>query len=196
MEKQYDNECKSLGVMIDVSRNGVMKVEELKRFALIVKEMGYDNIGLYMEDTYEITGEPYFGHLRGRYSKAELKEINDYMKSIGMIAIPYIQTLAHLKTLFQWNEYKDIKDINDILLVDDPKTYALIDKMFSTLRECFDTEKINIGMDEAFMVGLGKYAKTHGYPKDKVAVLYGHLTKVLAIAKKYVYAFTLVALMK
>ena len=185
MEKQYNNESKSLGVMIDVSRNGVIKVEELKSFALIVKEMGYNNIGLYMEDIYEITEEPYFGHLRGRYSKAELKEINDYMKSIGMVIVPYIQTLAHLKTLFQWSEYKDIKDINDILLVDEPKTYELIDKMFANLRDCFDTDKINIGMDEAFMVGLGKYSKTHGYPDDKVAVLYKHLKKVLIIAQKY-----------
>lgn len=36
-----------------------------------------------MEATYEIRGEPYFGHLRGRYSKDELKQINAHAKRIG-----------------------------------------------------------------------------------------------------------------
>ena len=82
--------------MLDASRNGVLKTEEIKRFIDRVKIMGYDTVGIYMEDVYEIDGEPYFGHLRGRYSKAELKEINAYAKAAGMNVLPCIQTLAHL----------------------------------------------------------------------------------------------------
>ena len=133
--------------MLDVSRDGVMKVEEVKRYAGIIKKMGYNALGLYMEDVYEIEDEPYFGHLRGRYSKNELKDINDYCKSIGITAIPYIQTLAHLEGIFKWVEYQNVRDIANILLVGEEKTYELIEKMFRTLRDCFDTEKINIGMD-------------------------------------------------
>ena len=47
--------------MLDVSRDGVMKVEEVKRYAGIIKKMGYNALGLYMEDVYEIEDEPYFG---------------------------------------------------------------------------------------------------------------------------------------
>lgn len=116
----------SVGVMIDCSRNAVMKVSRIKEFAFILKNMGYGNIGLYMEDKYEIAEEPYFGHLRGRYTKTEIKEINEYVNSIGMKFIPYIQTLAHLKTIFQWEKFQSVKDINDILLVGEEKTYDLI----------------------------------------------------------------------
>ena len=65
-----------LGVMLDCSRNAVMKAEELKKFILILKKLGYNCLQLYTEDTYEIEGEPQFGYRRGKYSKAELKEID------------------------------------------------------------------------------------------------------------------------
>ena len=117
-----------LAVMLDASRNGVLKTEEIKRFIDRIKMMGYDTIGIYMEDVYEIEGEPYFGHLRGRYSKAELKEINAYAKAAGIDVLPCIQTLAHLHGMFRWRQYADIRDTDDILLIDEPKTYALIEK--------------------------------------------------------------------
>lgn len=185
------NKDKMLCAMIDVSRNGVMKVEQVERFAKTIREMGYNAIGLYMEDVYEIDGEPYFGHLRGRYSKSELKRINDYCKNIGITAIPFIQTLAHLNGIFKWREYSDINDISDILLIDDEKTYALIDKMFATMRCCFDSERINIGMDEAWSVGLGKYLAKHGIVKNRVELIYKHLIKVLEIARKYKFKCTM-----
>ena len=176
---------KFLTVMLDMSRNGPLKVETIKHFADIAKKMGYNAVGLYMEDVYEIDGEPYFGHLRGRYTKAELKEVNSYLKSIDMTAIPYIQTLAHIGSIFQWSEYSPLRDTRDILLIDEPRTYELIDKMFATMRECFDTDQINIGMDEAGQVGLGSYLHKHGYKENRVELLYHHLQKVLEIAKKY-----------
>ena len=52
------------GVMLDMSRNAVMKPSEVKQFADIIKSFGYNMIQLYTEDTYEIYGEPYFGYLR------------------------------------------------------------------------------------------------------------------------------------
>lgn len=180
-----ENKNLSLGVMVDCSRNAVMNISRLKEFALILKEMGYDNVGLYMEDTYEISNEPYFGHLRGRYTISELKEINSYLRSIGIKFIPYIQTLAHVKTIFQWEKYHQIKDINDIMLVGEEKTYDLIDKMFASLRSCIDGDEIHIGMDEAFLVGLGEYLKRNGYKQNRTDILIEHLEKVSLIAKKY-----------
>lgn len=176
---------RTLCVMLDLSRDGVMKVSEIKKYAKIIKKMGYNALGLYMEDVYEIEGEPYFGHLRGRYSKAELKEINDFCKSIGVTAIPFIQTLAHLEGIFKWSEYENIRDIANIMLVGEDRTYELIDKMFKTMRDCFDTDMINIGMDEAPMMGRGAYLDKHGYPDNVQKLLYEHLVKVSEIADKY-----------
>ena len=35
--------------------------------------MGYTEIYLYMEDTYQLEQYPFFGYLRGAFSKEELK---------------------------------------------------------------------------------------------------------------------------
>ena len=131
---------KNLGIMVDSSRNAVMSLPQLKLFMDRISKMGYNQIYLYMEDVYEIEGEPYFGHFRGRYSQAELKEIDDYAYSKGMELIPCIQTLAHFNQLMQWPKYTKIRDIDDSLLVGEDATYEFIDKLICNLHKCLRTD--------------------------------------------------------
>lgn len=179
------NEYTHFGVMLDCSRNAVMKVSEVKRLIDCLQKMGYNTLQLYTEDTYEMDGEPYFGYLRGRYTVKELQEIDDYANGKGIELIPCVQTLAHFTNLVRHRlAYGEIIDVNDILLIDEPKTYELIEKIFQTLSKAFRSRLINIGMDEAHMVGLGKYLDKHGY-QDRFGILLRHLNKVVEIAKKY-----------
>lgn len=172
------------GTMIDCSRNGVMKVEAVKNWIDITADMGYNTVMLYIEDTYEVNNNPYFGYGRGRYSKQELKEIDAYAVKNGMEFIPCIQTLAHLNAIVNWSVYKDMVDCNDILLVGDERVYTLIDNMFSSLSECISSRHINIGMDEAHMIARGKYYDLHG-DCDRTKLLVEHIQRVSKIAKKY-----------
>lgn len=173
-----------LSVMLDCSRNAVMNINALKKYIDILAKFGYNSLMLYTEDTYEIKGEPYFGYLRGRYSHDELKEIDCYAASKGIELIPCIQTLAHLNAIFRWTTYAEINDCNDILLLEDEKTYQLIDKMFETLSECFTSRIVNVGMDEAHMMGLGKYLDKHGY-QNRHQIFLKHLDRVVEISTKY-----------
>ena len=172
------------GVMMDVSRNGVMKVSQVKRMIDYLQKMGYNSLELYCEDTYEIEDEPYFGYMRGRYTGTEIKEIDAYAKERGIELIPCIQTLGHFSNLVRHEVYQNIVDVNDILLVGEPATYTLIEKIFKTLSENFTSRNVNIGMDEAHLVGLGKYLDQHGY-RNRFDILVEHLEKVAEIAKKY-----------
>lgn len=174
---------KHFGVMLDCSRNAVMKVEKLKYLIDCLRKMEYNTLELYMEDTYELEGELHFGYLRGRYSKSEIKEIDAYAKEHGIELIPCIQTLAHF-TAIDERVYADMIDMGDVLLVDEPKTYAFIEKIFKTLSESFTSRNVNIGMDEALMLGRGKYLDKYG-ACNKTEVLLRHLKKVAAIAEKY-----------
>ena len=174
----------TFGVMIDMSRNAVMSLDGLKRFLPLLKKMGYNCVMLYTEDTYEVDGEPYFGYMRGRYSKTEMKEIDDFADGLGMTVIPCIQTLAHLNAIFRWGEFP--RDCDDILLTDDERTYELIDRMLSTLSGCFKSGKIHIGMDEAHMLGRGRHLDIHGYETVN-DIMKRHLARVCEIAEKYGY---------
>ncbi len=172
------------GVMLDVSRNAVMSVDGLKRFICVLEKLGYNCLQLYMEDTYEIAEEPLFGHLRGRYTKQELREIDEFAKNHSIELMPCIQTLAHLNQLFKFPKYNEVKDIADILLVGEEKTYTLIERMFKNLAGAFSTRKIHIGMDEAHFLGLGKYLDRNGY-RERFDILLEHLNRVCEIAEKY-----------
>ena len=176
--------AKRFGVMLDMSRNAVMKPEQVKELAVVLKKMGYNMIQLYMEDTYEIPEEPYFGYLRGKYTQDELREIVSFCDSLGVEVIPCMQTLAHLNQMFKWKTYSSVNDTAAILLVDEEKTYELIENMFRSLRECFTTDRIHIGMDEAHMLGRGKYQDKHGY-ENRFDILRRHLERVIALAEKY-----------
>ena len=172
------------GVMVDCSRNSVMNVRSVKKLIDLLSAMGYNTIQLYTEDTYEVNNEPYFGYLRGRYSKSELKEIDAYAASKQMELIPCVQTLAHIDKIFRWAPYAPIRDCHDILLVGNERVYELIDNIFSTLAECFTSRNVNIGMDEAHMLGLGRYLDEHGY-KNRHDIMLEHLKRVSEIAEKY-----------
>ena len=74
----------TFGVMIDMSRNAVMSIAGLRRFLPLPKKMGYNCVMLYTEDTYEVDNEPYFGYMRGRYTKAEMKEIDEFAENLGI----------------------------------------------------------------------------------------------------------------
>ena len=174
------------GVMIDCSRNAVPNLQALKRFIEILAKMGYNCVMLYTEDTYEIPSEPFFGYKRGKYTIEELREIDDYADSLGVEMIPCIQTLAHVNALMRWERFRKLRDCNDILLAGDERTYALIDAMFDSLSKSLRSRKIHIGMDEAHMVGLGKYLDRNGY-HNRHEILLAHLNRVCEIARQYGY---------
>ncbi|MBR5529816.1 MAG: beta-N-acetylhexosaminidase, partial [Oscillospiraceae bacterium] len=136
---------KTLGIMLDCSRNAVMKPEQVMEFANLAAGMGYNMLMLYTEDTYELEGDPYFGYMRGRYTREELRAIDTHCQNIGMELIPCIQVLAHMNQLKYMDDYSLMYDCNDILMVGEERVYQLINKMFDTLEACFTTRRAHIG---------------------------------------------------
>lgn len=182
--KKYKASFKNTGLMLDVARNAVPKIETLKKYILILASMGYNFLELYLEDLFEVENEPKFGYMRGKYSTKDLKELDDFAFEYGIEIIPAIQTLAHLDAIFKHEEYGEIHDIDDILLPENDRTYLLIDNMLKTVSKTFRSKTVNIGMDEAWKLGLGNFLKINGY-KDRTDIMKTHLKKVNELCKKY-----------
>lgn len=186
----YDICFERFGTMLDCSRNAVMNMNGIKKWIDITADLGYNTLLLYTEDTYEVEGEPYFGYMRGRYTRKELKEIDSYAAAKKMELIPCIQTLAHLNAITRWPAYQPHVDTDDILLAGDEAVYELIDRMFATISECFTSRTVNIGMDEAHMIGRGKYYDLHG-DDDRSRILIEHIKRVSKIGKKYGFSLVM-----
>lgn len=180
---QYRN-YEKLGYMIDVARNAVPKIETLKKMAFYLAVLGYNRLYIYLEDLFEVQDEPFFGYLRGRYTEQELKELDDYCAEWGLELVPCIQTLAHMNAIFKWPEYEKCCDTGDILLVNDERTNQLIYNMFKTISCIFRSKTLHVGMDEAHLVGRGKYLDKNGY-KTGYEVMAEHIKKVVEIAQPF-----------
>ncbi|MBQ1264582.1 MAG: beta-N-acetylhexosaminidase [Oscillospiraceae bacterium] len=172
------------GTMLDCSRNAVYTVQSVKKWVDLTSDLGYNTLMLFTADTYELDGHPYCGYLRGRYSNEEFKEISAYCDAKGMELIPCIQTLGHLEMLLRWPPYAPYADTDDTLLVEDERTYDLLDRMFAWAAEIFTSRTIMINLDEAYMLGRGKYYDLHG-PANRFQLLMDHLHRLDKIAKKH-----------
>jgi hexosaminidase len=172
------------GVMLDVSRNAVLKVDEVNGLLRTMAIMGLNVVMLYTEDTYEVPKYPYFGYMRGRYTEVELKACDEYADTFGIEMIPCIQTLAHLTMALKWGYATNIRDTADILLVGEPKTYQFIESMIEAASRPFKSKRIHIGMDEAHQLGLGRYLDLNGY-ENRFEIMNKHLSQVVSIAERH-----------
>ena len=79
---------KTRGIMLDCSRCAVMKPEYIKQWLRKLALLGYNMLMLYTKDTYKLTGEEYFGYLRGAYTVAELQDMIGVQNSDWMVGPP------------------------------------------------------------------------------------------------------------
>lgn len=181
-ESTYLENC---GMMYDGSQaNSILNVETCKKYMRILALMGFNTMMLYCEDTYKIEGEPHWSNMRPKYTPEDFKTLDDYAYSLGIELIPCIQVLGHLKEAMKKDGLRDICDTPAVLMVGNPKTYELIDKLIGTVAKCFRSKKIHVGMDEAFDLGLGFYLKKNGY-KSNYELMREHVAKISEITKKY-----------
>ncbi|MBQ9210647.1 MAG: family 20 glycosylhydrolase [Clostridia bacterium] len=171
------------GAMIDMSRNAVMKPEAVCRYIDHLSALGMNLLMLYTEDTVEVPGQPYFGYLRGRYTLQEMQQMDDYAAAMGVELIPCIQTLAHMKQFLQWPAAAGMGDIDDIYLIGEEKVYQLLETEIAALAKMVRSRRIHIGMDEAHMVGLGRYHDLNG-ETNRFQLLNQHLARVTEICEK------------
>ena len=173
-----------LSYMADVSRGGAMSIPAIQKMIRWLSAMGFNDMMLYMEDMFEVPEYPYFGYQRGRYTKAELKALVAYGKRFGITLTPCIQTLGHLRMPLMWNAHHSLKDSDEVLYVGSEATYQFIETLFQTVCECFETRRVNIGMDEAHTLGMGRRLRKEGYTK-KPELMTMHLAAVGKLCEKY-----------
>ena len=146
----------SCGWFVDVSQtNALPKISEYPEIMCRMALMGMNRLIIYMEDSFEVAEEPYFGYMRSRYSEEELKAIDDIGYSYGIEVFACIEGLSHLSTVLQWFPYSDIQEDNSTILVDNDKSYEFLGHLIDAATKPFRSNRIFILLDEAFGLGRG-----------------------------------------
>ena len=181
IRREYPYDFRTL--MIDSSRNGIIKESYLKKIMIKLALLGYNHVCLYTEDTFEVTGEPLWGYKRGRYTKQELKRIIAFAKSFGITMFPCIQTLAHLEHILKFPAYHNLRDNERVLNIRKKETYKLIQKTIDNAVEPYNTNLIHIGADETWGLGRG-HAFEINKKIDPRSMYLEHMNKVSEMCKK------------
>ena len=144
------------GLMVDASRNGVPHLESLEQRIVELALLGINQLTLYTEDTYEVTGHGLVGYMRGPYSKAELRRVVRFAKQFGIEMFPCIQTLAHLEQVLQYKRaYGALRDTASVLSVKAKGTRDFVAALLDSASEPYESRRIHIGMDEPWDLGRG-----------------------------------------
>lgn len=173
---------KTFGILFDCTRGNIVTVKSFKSWLRRLAMMGYNMAMIYVKDAYLLPDEPYFGYMRGAYSKAEIMEIDSYAQKLKIEMIASIQALGHVEPVLRWPAYDHVKDTNDVLLVDEPATYELLQKILTFWSEALSSRRIHLGMDETQTLGRGKFLDRNGY-ENPFTVYNRHLNKVCAICR-------------
>ncbi len=172
------------GVMMDCSNYHIISVEGAKRFFDYLAVMGYNMAMLYTEDTIKLDSRPYFGYMRGRYTKEELREMDDYAFDYGIEMIPCLECYGHMEKYLLWAEASDIRDTDEVLLAREPKTFEFLEELISTVSSCLRSKRIHIGMDEAHSMGKGKFLEKHGLV-DNNTIFDEYMTELCDICERH-----------
>ena len=143
------------GLMIDCSRGGIPSVPFLKRTAAHLSLLGLTHLGLYMEDTYPVPDQPFFGFGRGAFTPEEIRELDDFCAEMGIELFPCIQTLGHLEHVFKNPRFRPFSDGPRILNVISPDAREFLEHLIRSASAPFRSKRIHLGADEPWGLGHG-----------------------------------------
>ena len=181
---EEDDFFTELSTMIDASRCAVPTVKTMYKLIDRLALMGYSMAMLYTEDTVKLENRPYFGYMRGGYTKEELRAIDDYAYEYGIEIIPCLECYGHMEKYLIWGEAAPIKDTEKVLLAREEKTFTFLEELISSTSSCFRSKRIHIGMDEAWGMGRGKFMDKHGFV-EPFDIFNEYMERLIAITNKY-----------
>ncbi len=175
---------KTYGILFDCTRGNIITVKHFKHWLRRLALLGYNMAMIYTKDAYQVPGEPYFGYMRGAYSMEEIREIDAYAKKLNIEMIASIQALGHLEPVLRWPVYNEIRDTSSVILVDEPQSYELLEKMIKFWSDALSSRRIHLGMDETHDLGRGKFMDRNGY-ESPFDIYNRHLGRLCKMCEKF-----------
>lgn len=174
------NEFKVRGFHIDL-RVQIMKMPELKNFALKLSRNGINTIIMEWEATY-----PYEKHQvissKYAYSREEVKSFIAYCNSLNIDVIPLQQSFGHVEYILKNYRYKNLredpKEHSQVNPLKEDSCKALFSDLYKDMISLHTSKYFHIGGDETYLLGRSEASK------KKIALvgkgkLYGDYVKML-----------------
>ena len=153
MEFDVDISVDELGFKLDTSAGGMPTIEKLQDLLVSLSLYGYRTLLIYMEDTFVVENEPFFGYMQKRFTYEDFCALGNIAKSLGIEIIPSILLIDDIKSLGNWPAYSSMLKAPP----DTEEKYEMLHRILIAVSEPLKSRRIHINIGE----------KTHGYYVQK-----------------------------
>jgi hexosaminidase len=159
------------GVMLDVSRDKVPTMAQLRESVDLLASLKLNHLQLYTEHTFAYPGHEDVWKDWSPITPSELRELDGYCAARGIELAANQNCFGHLSGWLKKPGYQHLAEIEGnnpwyfhqwerrgpfSLCPIEPKAEAFIDELLGQLLPCLQSKLVNIGCDETFDVGWGR----------------------------------------
>lgn len=160
---------KNRGVMLDVSRDKVPKLESLFQYIDHFAAIKINQLQLYTEHTFEYQNHEKVWQDFTPYTAEDIIKINQYCNQRFIQLVPNQNALGHME---RWLIHADYQHLAELKQIDedgphhlqrrttlnpiDPQSMELVTSMFDEMLPNFSSKLVNIGGDEPWELGYGR----------------------------------------
>lgn len=173
------------GVMIDISRSKVPKMETLFGLVEILSSLKINEFQLYTEHTFAYKGHEIVWQGKSPITGEEIRKLDEFCKERFVDLVPNQNSFGHFHRWLQHPQYRHLAEDPDnpyTLCPVDSGSIELLDGLYSQLLPNFSSKYFNVGCDETT---LGKRSTLEIKEKGEGRVYLEFLLKIYNLAKKY-----------
>jgi len=145
------------GVSDDMSRGQVSSEKNIKKVIRFLSKYKMNSYLPYMEDIIHFKEFPEIGKGRGRFTRNEVQELQQYAKQYHVKFIPDFETLGHQENLLNLEQFRKYAEYPGAASFNTQSDSAVhfVKQLIGDISPWFDSNYFHIGGDESFDVGLG-----------------------------------------
>ena len=176
------------GFMLDISRCKVPTMEELFRLIDLLALIGYNELQLYIEHTFQFQDHETVWNDASPVSAEEIQQIDLYCAERFIELVPNLNSFGHFERWLCHPAYKHLAECPDGFEREEPymkrdhgttlkpnqESLDFIDSLYAEYLPNFISKSFNVGLDEPWELGQG-WSKQEVEQTSKGAVYLRHL---------------------
>ena len=188
------------GVMLDVSRDRIPTMAELRRLIPTLAGLKVNHLQFYTEHTFAYRGHDAVWRRADPLTADELGELHCLAANHGIALAANQNCFGHLERWFAQPGYADLAEIAPgapwdfagiatkrggfSLCPGDPRSLALVQDLLGQLLPHLPSDLVNIGCDETYDLGQGR-SRPAVAERGRAAVYLEFVSKVCAIVRRH-----------
>lgn len=147
------------GTQVDMARGPVPKLDYLKHIVRTIAEYKLNQLYLYMEDSFRLSGQPLVGVLSDTLKPEDWRELIAYAARYHVDIVPAQNSCGHLHKVLRFEEYANLAETpHGDVLAPQGTSYDYVRSVFEQMIPVFPSSFYNVGCDETWELGRGKSA--------------------------------------